>query len=272
VPLLHRLVERMNEHPELDAVGIVAPEAAFVDDAEQWEEALLEDPLITARLRAIGFHRYGGYIEDRDRSDATVPWWLTEFNAAAGFCYEPSWEVALDLAGNLLSALESGVKAGLVWTDYDAPHSHSDDDWETFGLLQTSYDGLPYLCDAFPEPPSPSELDRMTYAPKPSYYAAKHAFRHVRPGALRRPLGPGAEGSMVAFDNLDGSTAVFGINFEGADELELELGPGAPSSLRLYVSTAESQHEEAGTVTLQDGAGTVSIPAESVFTLVGGPD
>jgi hypothetical protein len=260
----------MNEYPELDDLGIVAPEASDAWESEPWQEPMVEDPVIAPRLRAIGFHRYGDLYEVEDWDNQPVPWWLTEFNAGEGFCYRANWGTGMELAIVLVRGLLSGVKAGMVWTDYDAPHSHSGDAWESFGLLATTLDGVSYLCDAFPEPPSQSELDQMTYEPKPTYYAAKHAFRHIQRGALRRSINEVEGIEWVAFDNPDGSTVVYGLKSNDGD-VEVELGDGAPTSMEVYVSTEGDYYREAGEFTLENGSGSVDLPGDSVFTLVGGP-
>src|SRR6185503_10494214 len=176
VPLLRRLIERMGEFPELSGIMIVGPEAHAESVAAEWRPDLLDDPLVLGRLRAVSFHRYGAYPQTAEWQGVDPPMWLTELNDWDSYCYTVDWNNALNLAMNLIGGLQSGVTAGLVWTDYDAPHIHDNDNWETFGLLSASYRGSADLCTEFaPPPPSAAELDAITYAPKPTYQAMKHA-------------------------------------------------------------------------------------------------
>jgi hypothetical protein len=82
--------------------------------------------------------------------------------------------MALQDAGNVISALKGGVTAALAWSDGDATHIHQGT-WQSFGLLATTYQGSSSLCGQYSEPgPSDAVLDAMTYTPKPTYYALRH--------------------------------------------------------------------------------------------------
>jgi hypothetical protein len=273
VDLLQRLVTRMNHYPELDGILLVAPESAHEDTSAKLRDAIQDDPLVRPRLAAIGFHRYGGYSRTMDWSDADPPQWLTEFNDWDDYCYTADWGNAMNLAGNLVGALQSGVTAGLVWTDYDAPHSHDDDQWETFGLLASVYQGSDDLCDTFSKAPDDAQLDELTYEPKPTYYAMRQFFRYIRPGAVKVPLSIDADNvSAVAYRNVDGSTVVVGVNAGDTRDIDFTIeSDDVPGSLTPVVSSDGSYGDVGEPVALADGAGTVPLPASSVFTMTARP-
>jgi hypothetical protein len=267
VPLLRRLIARMDELAELDGIGIVAPDASSEGVANEWRDAMLADDTITARLSAVAFHRYGGYGGTSDRHRADPPQWLTEFNDWGGYCYIANWGHAMRLAGNLIGALESGVTAGLVWTDYDAPHSHDADQWETFGLLAAFFEGSDDLCARFRSPPDDAELDSIDYRPKPTYHAARHIYRYIARGAELLEID--ADVVAVAFENTDGTIAVAGINEGGARTASITFADRSPGELTPHVSVDGDYHRAGAPIPVSSGAIELELPADSVFTLVG---
>ena len=276
--LLHSLIERMDEFPELDDIAIVAPESSGEGYSVEFRDAVEGDPLVMSRLAALSFHRYGGHNLTNDWHDADPPQWLTEFNDSAafdepGYCFTTTWSNGLAVVGNLIGALQSGVTAGLVWTEYDAPHHHSGDRWETFGLLATTFEGSSDLCDVFTAQPSDEQLDAMTYEPKPMYHAVKHVYAYIKPGAVLLPLEKDGSSEIVAARNPDGSVAIVGLNQGDEQELTVQLPdeladqPAVP-----IVSTEGSPHVTGESLQPVDGQLTFEAPQDSVFTLlIGAP-
>ena len=269
VPLLRKLVDRMSQFPELDDIRIVTPETAGEDESVTWRGALLGDAVVSKRLQAIGYHRYSGHQTGHDWHGVTPPQWMTEFNDVAGFCYTTSWDDGMQLAGNLFGALESGAEAAMVWSDYDAPHSHQSDEWQTFGLLAGSYQGSSDLCTKFMKPPSGSELDAITYAPKPTYYAAQHFFAYVQRGAEVVPVSDDQNHlRMLGFQNPDGTLAIVGQNDGSAGTWTIHVNGDDPGAMSMWVSKEDSYDKAASAVTFKNGSASVTVPEYSMFSLL----
>ncbi len=117
--------------------------------------------------------------------------------------------------------------------------------------------------------PSNQQLDAIAYKPKPTYYAAKHAFRHIARGAQRIK----ADGSgllVVAFKNPDGTIVIYGRN-EGksGDHAVTFAGNDAlPPSMVPYVSASGSYDRRLDPVSVSDRNVSVTLPSDAVFTLV----
>jgi hypothetical protein len=110
----------------------------------------------------------------------------------------------------------------------------------------------------------------MSYEPKATYYAARHAFRYIRPGAVRSNAD--AQGlDVVAYTNEDGSIAVFGQNVGPAGDFELTIGGDAalPGSFAVQVSSQGAYAEDGEPATPSGRSVTVSLPSNSVFSLLG---
>jgi hypothetical protein len=271
--VMHKIVARMNSLPELDGIGLLAPDDASEAAGIGWRDAMATDDVIMARLRATDFHRYSGPETFANWDNANPPMWLSEFNSTwLSACYQTDWSMAFDLAGNLISALQSGVTAGLVWSDYDAPHSHQNDGWQTFGLFEGSLQGSSDLCAKFPggsDVPSNQQLDAISYKPKPTYYAAKHAFRHIARGAQRIDA-DGAGLLVVAFKNPDGTIVVYGRNDgkNGEHSVTFAGSDALPASMVPYVSASGSYDKRLDPVSVSDRNVSVTLPSNAVFTLV----
>ncbi|MGI9052504.1 MAG: glycoside hydrolase family 30 beta sandwich domain-containing protein [Ilumatobacteraceae bacterium] len=280
VQLARRLVDRMNQFPQLDDIELVLPEASNEEWAADFRSAIKDDPAIVARLAATSFHRYGGYRKTGDWVDASPPMWLTEFNSSGPFqqdpfCYQVDWPDAMDAVGNLLGALQSGVTAGLFYSDVDAPHIHSDEKWESFGLLATTAEGDGDQCGRAGQP-SDAELDSFEYVPKPSFYALAHVMRYVRPGAVPVPVdGGGDDVTVIAFRNPDGSVAVVAQDRGDARSVDVQLDLDADGAgdrtWTPTVSTDGSYLVEGSSLAATGGAVTITMPPRSVVTLLSPP-
>jgi len=265
-----KLVDRMNTLPELTGIGVEAGDEANAAATDSWRSTLSSDPVVLARLRGTGFHRYSAAQSAGPWTNETPPNWMTEFNSSwQGACYTTTWAMGLEAAENLRSALDDGATAGLVWAEYDAPHSHQADEWQSFGLLATTFQGSSNLCFTFDhEQPTDAALDSMTYAPKPTYQAVRHAFRFIRRGAVKVPVTAGGPLKAVAFRNPDQSTAVFGTNTGASGTYTVTLSSNPPAALTPRVSTSGNYDQVGSTVTLSNGSGQFTIPGASVFTLL----
>jgi hypothetical protein len=271
--VVRALVVAMNAIPELDGIQLVVgehnTELMSID-----RPSLVADPLILARLAATSFHRYDT-AEVIDYKGANPPVFLTEFNSHwRASCYSTIWSYGLEAVTNVVAALQGGATAGLFWSDYDAPHIHQGDEWQTFGLLATNSGGLSeaQLCGHFLNTqPADSVLDAMTYTPKPTYAAVRHVFKWISPNAS--PITLSASGvSAVAYQNADGTIAVAGVNNGGTVNSTITLTmPNPPAYLTPRVSTATTTDVVGTPVPLTNGQGSFTFPASSVFSLLSSP-
>jgi hypothetical protein len=269
--VVRKLVDRMNAIPELAGIMLVVGDHANVEGMVGDRSALTSDPVISARLAATSFHRYSDSTAT-DWSGANPPVFLSEFGSTwISDCFSTTFGMALQDAGNVISALKGGVTAALAWSDGDATHIHQGT-WQSFGLLATTYQGSSNLCGQYPEPgPSDAVLDAMTYTPKPTYYALRHLFRYVRPNAT--PITMTATNiDAVAYLNGDSTVAVYGRNTGGATNSTVTLTmPNPPAYLTPRITTAATTDVVGSPVPLTNGQGVFSLPGGSVFTLLSSP-
>jgi hypothetical protein len=61
-------------------------------------------------------------------------------------CGQTTWAQGYELARGPVDLINAGMGAVMIWTEWDAPHSHDNDQWETFGLLQTEIAGCGMPC------------------------------------------------------------------------------------------------------------------------------
>jgi hypothetical protein len=271
--VVRKLVDRMNAIPELAGIMLVVGDHANVEGMVGDRSALTSDPVIAARLAATSFHRYGDSTFT-DWKGSSPPVFLSEFNSTyVQTCYQTTWAMGIEVAGNIISALQGGVTAGLAWSDIDAPHVHqANGEWQSFGLLATTYNGSSNLCGAFNNAqPADSVLDAMTYTPKPTYYALRHLMRYVRPNAT--PITLSATNiDAVAYLNGDSTVAIYGRNTGGATNSTITLTmPNPPAYLTPRITTATTTDVVGSPIALTGGVGTFALPAQSVFTLLSSP-
>jgi hypothetical protein len=273
--IIRKLVDRINAIHELDGLKIVVSDSASEPGMITFRQAIQNDAVVQARLAATSFHRYSDASVWTTWNNSNPPVWLTEFNSTwLASCYQTTWTMGEQAAGNLISALQSGITAGLAWSDYDAPHIHQSDEWQTFGLLATKSGGLAesQLCGHFNNTqPADSVLDAMTYTPKPTYWALRHAFKFIRPNATRISL-TATNVDAVGFENADGTVAIYGRNNGGATNSTVTLTmQGPPSYLTPRISVANNYDQVGTAVPLSNGQGVFGLPAQSVFTLLSSP-
>jgi len=109
--------------------------------------------------------------------------------------------------------------------------------------------------------------------PAPKYYAAKHWYRYVRPGALRVEASSTEDDLLVAAfrHDVDGTLTVVLINRSDRDAAVglTTRGDGLPAGYTLYRSTETEGCEDRGRVA---AAPEFTMPARSIVTLYGESD
>lgn len=244
----------------------------------QYLQNIEADPVAS---EAVDFYCIHGYDSDGVSSSGADPtlwdWWVNGWNAspAAGipanvkgfastgkksWMTETSGENAqwlfptgsfpnqggFSVAMRIHQALTTGMQsAWIYWTFVDG-----DDEVSDFGLTNQQYQ-----------------------ATSPKYNAAKHFFRHIRPGAVRVEASSDEQTiwSSAYVHERDGTvTAVLLNTSSTAADVTVEL-PGSPadvSSLSSYTSFNGSYWIE-GAVEVSAGTATVPVPGYGVVTLVG---
>jgi O-glycosyl hydrolase len=230
-----------------------------------WMPEMMADPAIMARVGHFGTHNYsqnggtsiGNLIKASAYSDRSL--WVTEYAPWCSSCENGvggtnSWSYALTEADYLLGQIKMGASAAFVWEGYDSYYPHHSS-WSFWGLLAVDSTGsTPY-----------------TYTPRRTFYALSHYSKFVRPGA--RCLSP-TEGtsdleSQAFYHDILGHLVVVGINRSATvQSLKVNL-QNLPAfySLHLYNSTSATNLEHT-TVSVLSNSCTVSIPANSIYTLV----
>jgi len=181
-------------------------------------------------------HRQGGFEGWRELVRDTEVYgrqlWMTETSG-----HKNDWTGAMILAQNIYEALVGGnCSAWLYW--------------------QISRRGAALMVDG---------------RPAPLYYASKHYYRYIRPGALRIDAASSDPNVLVsAFKHPANGTMTVVLVNKGDDEAAVTIGfrgGPAPASFRVYRSGAEENCVDAGDLAL-DGA-VLRMPARSIVTLQG---
>jgi glucuronoarabinoxylan endo-1,4-beta-xylanase len=186
-------------------------------------------------------HRRGGFDEVRRWRDDTAQYgrqnWMTETSG-----HPQDWSGAMKMASDI----------------YDYVVGGNFSVWVYLRLTQPARSGQGLMVDG---------------RPAPKYYAAKHYYRYVRPGAVRVGANcPDGDLLVSAFrHDVDGTLTVVLIN-RSDEEAAVRLaakGNGLPAAYALYCSSETEGCEDKGKV----GARPAFImPARSIVTLFGHSD
>jgi len=251
--------------PSLAALGVklYGPDTASGDWAMQYLPPLLDDPVVANNLAFVGFHQYYPsadvatvveYVRER-RPDLPVV--ITEYTSFAYGYLDDGQEVndrvgyTLDIAAMLLAHYRHGVDAALYWdaVDYLQPGHDAITRW---GLLR-----------------GPAR----DFAKRTRYYGMLHVLPYLHPGARVLSIdkqGP-AEPTVLAVQTASGAPAVILVN-QSLDEIELTLHLAGSTHARfpeMVVWRTDDDHrgELLGRMHLQNGSGTLVLPARSLTTL-----
>lgn len=275
--LAARLEAEVAAHPQLAAVRLVVPEATWAvgtapGDDDNYRGRISADPASLAWIDAFAHHSYPP-AGDVDYTGATPPEWLSEtngFTGEDGTCGATTWEDALVLYDGTLDALRAGVEAVMVWTDYDAPHVHQNDEWQTYGLLATSLPGID-PCAAYRggEVPGDELLDQASYAPKATYHAFRHLAAEVPPGSTVVLTDTDVDDlDSIAFLTPAGGLVVTGHNRSARTlEITMTITPGLNPPAAGSISTADAVWVPATIATFDPSTLTLTVPPHSLFTV-----
>jgi O-glycosyl hydrolase len=268
VTALRALAQKLDANG-LSDVRLIGPDRAGGGTAYMPE--MMADAVVMGKLAHFGVHSYssggGGssgvytYLQGSAYPDRTF--WMTEFNVWCSTCdggtrgtYD--WAYCEGTANYLLSHLANGASGGTVWEGYDSYYVHPPTAWSFWGLLGVDNENAAV----------------KTYTPRKNFYTVAQISKFVRPGAQR--IGVSGSSSpfspLLAFKHTGlGQITIVGINSSGsAATLSGALAslPTVPH-LDLYYTSPTANLANGGSVAVNNGTFSATIPADCVFTLTG---
>lgn len=216
----------------------------------QFESEIRNDPVALADMHAWAVHGYTDGVETDTGAYAGTtptdkPLWMTETQGAGYGTSPDDWNGAMTLAGNILSYLRDARITLWTWGSVQSVCGSSGctESQITGGLL-------------------------LNGTPTAKYYAARHFYRFIRPGA-RQIASTSSDGDVevVAFYHEEHHCWSVVLRNRSTSHKTIGLsGTGIPSQWTMEASTASSKRASSD-VTLPS---EITIPASSVVTLVAG--
>jgi O-glycosyl hydrolase len=268
VTALRALAQQLDANG-LSDVRLIGPDRAGGGTAYMPE--MMADAVVMGKLAHFGVHSYssggGGssgvyaYLQGSAYPDRTF--WMTEFNVWCSTCDSGTrgtydWAYCEGTANYLLSHLANGASGGTVWEGYDSFYLHPPTAWSFWGLFSVDNENAAV----------------KTYTPRKNFYTVAQISKFVRPGAQRiRVSGSTSSLSpLLAFKHTGlGQVTIVGINTSGsAVNLSGSLAslPMVPH-LDLYYTSASANLSNGGSMAVNNGTFSATIPADCVFTLTG---
>ncbi|MEP7258609.1 MAG: hypothetical protein ABI687_09475 [Flavitalea sp.] len=246
------------------------------DDCEGWlanTQAMLEDSITMSRVKSFGQHDYGNsFKKASDLIDVikksaypdreTV---MTEVNAVCKDCdggvYNKDYgfnKYAGPAYQFILQDLNVGINAIQVWEAYDSRYHHPNRTltWSMWGIFAIN-----------------DTLQPDVYVKRTHYYVLKQLFNFVKPGFKRIDISTSLTDMIISafHDEASGKIVITGINnsnkAQTVDCNTLKLA--GLSTLNYYYSNAGHNFTRGADAKVTKQSFTKSIPANSVFTLVG---
>jgi hypothetical protein len=237
---------------------------------------MMGDSYLMSKLADFGLHGYQGLSSDATGVSSFIQqsaypgthFWMTEYNVWCQSCQtggegNNTWAYALGTASYLLDLLAEGASAGLVfeawdgeWINYNASTGQDTAaTWDFWGLFAVK----------------DINVTPKTYTPRQGFYTLSQITAFVRPGAQRIDVsGSTSLEYLLAFYNTNnGQFTLTGVNStSSASSLScaLESLPAIPS-LALYYTSSTTNLCYGGSVAVNNGAFSVVVPADCVFTL-----
>jgi hypothetical protein len=264
-----RALSQLLDSNGLGDLRFVGPDLA--NTSTDWMSAMMDDPVVMSKLAHFGLHSYqdgaGGsagissFLQQSSYPDRT--YWMTEFNVWCGNCEASqggtnTWEYASAAASYLLYHLAYGASAAMVWEGYDSQYNYySPGRWSYWGLFAVNN------INAVPK----------TYTPRKIFYTLAQITKFVRPGAQQIDVSLWAPPILVlAFYHPDtGQLTLAGINPDSSPLTLSAVLTNLPpvASLDLYYTDPVSNLCHSATFPVTDGSFAATVPANSVFALVG---
>ena len=277
--IVSKLVTRINAekaaHPEFDSIKLIAPEAAYQSDTAPkaaFRTSLTGNSTVAPMLAAVAHHAYPPSAAS-DWNNLAIPEWMTETNSftPGTICGQTNWAHGYDLARGTIDLLNAGIGAVMIWTEWDAPHSHETTNGKRSGSCKPTSPALGCPCGKGARYHA-GQLDSATYTPKPTYHAFRQIIAPVQAGAVRIQLTKtDPDLKVAAVLNPNQTVAIIGVNNGGTKNVTVGFSgvPIAPQSLVLYTTTDSAQFVAGPPIKVEDGKNTtVSIPSNTIFAVV----
>ena len=267
VTALRVLAQKLDAN-NLSDVRFVAPDLA--GGGTTYMPQILSDPVVMGKLGHFGVHSYsdgggsGGvydYLQGSAYPDRTF--WMTEYNVWCSTCDSGTrgtydWSYCKGTAEYLMQHLLNNASGGIVWEGYDSYYLHPPTAWSFWGLFSVDNENAVV----------------KTYTARKNFYTLAQISKWVRPGAQRI----GVSGSvpslspLLAFKHAGlGQITIVGINTSGSAATLSGTLASLPTvqSLDLYYTSPTANLANGGSVAVNNGTFSATIPADCVFTLTG---
>jgi fibronectin type 3 domain-containing protein len=233
----------------MSAVRVLGPETCCTVG---YADPMKTYPALMAKLDHFTFHNYGG---TDDGSAAEVAgtgkdFWTSEYN---NFDYTFPY-------------LDRGAAGLMMWEAYDSIYNHAilNGHGSAPGNDSLSFGDTPLLA---------YNTITKTYSPRSQFYYFGQLFKWIPIGAQRIGASSGTTSIKVeAFeDSATSRLTLVGQNTSSsAQTLSLSLANvPAPTSLQYFQTNAGSNMARGSDVVVSGGAATVTVPANTTFTLTG---
>jgi O-glycosyl hydrolase len=257
VRIIRKLARKLDSTGMAD-IRFVAPDAAGDRLFGDCLNEIVKDPYLIDKIAFWGVHQYGNdagnYLNKIKLSEyPTRPYWVTE---TAGIF-------------NMLGQLDDNARAYIFWDGFDCVYQHGrrngygsvpPDDW-VFWL--PGDEGKPLI-----EYVAATE----SWKPRRQFYEHAQLMKFIKPGAVRIDL-KGQDSSLIAcaFINKDGNLVVSGMN-NNKQTVSLNgtfVNIQQLKNMELIYTNSTGNLIKGDGVTVSRNFFKVSIPPESVFTIMG---
>jgi O-glycosyl hydrolase len=257
--VLNAIAQRMNDEGLGDVRLVVAEQCNLNNN---YVDPILASPKLMQQVGVFAFHSYGsGSITphvQRVRNSkyaGSVRIWLTEYGDLDDLNRSAANEwngFSMAATRRALTAINEGASAALYWDAYDNYHEH---------YPRLTFYGLMRNAD-------------HVYIPKKRYYAAKQLYHFVKPGARRIDASSSDAHTLLAsafYDGAQDEMVIVGLKQGGSDDVEIRVADSlhSPAEFDVYQTTRILDCAKTGRVRVTNGSARLSIPGDSIFTLVG---
>lgn len=266
-PVLFKKFYRRMDSLGLGYIKYVAPDVAGMDNGIfKYLPELMKDPESMSKIAHIGLHSYAGYYANVDSAIKASPipnidYWVTEWNEWCNGCDdgilgEYNYSFGARCVNHLLSFLQHGATAGIVWEGYDSYYEHhAPSPFSYWGML--SYNPV-----------------SKTYAPRKNFYAIQQVSKFVLPGSFRVDVSGALNDSLVllAFhDEKTKSVNIVGINKAHTPvKINCQISDlPVVNKLGLYYTDQTENVKWLNDVPVKNRVFNAVIPADCIFTLTG---
>lgn len=244
----------------LDAVGLttmrmMGPSAGVINYAvNDFTEAMMAYPALMSHVDIYSYHDYNGSTANAANviSSSAYPnkkFYMTEFSQFA----------------DGMSMLGQGTQGMLVWDGYDSVYNHPLDRGGSTNAPNDAGDGPALLS---------YDSSSHTYSPRKEFYQFSQLFRFIPAGSVR--IGATNSNSSIttyAFkDAVSSRLTIVGNNTTASSQtlaISLSNVGVPPAAFSYYQTNATSNMSQGADVSVSNGTATVTIPANTIFTLTG---